>query len=63
MNALDAEMDRARAVLRTARTRMAMYRRAYAGAVDRDLERRLASALRRVRWLESECAAALLIAS
>jgi hypothetical protein len=63
MNALDAEMERARAVLRTARGRMVMYAAAFNGAIDRDLERRLASALRRVRWLESEYAAALLIAS
>lgn len=62
-SAIDAEMDRARAQLRTARARSAMYAAAYGGAVDRDLERRLAAALRRVRWLESETAAALLIAS
>ncbi len=63
MSAVDAEMDRAVATLRTARARMAGYRAAFAGAVDRDLERRLAAALRRVRWLESETAAALLVAS
>jgi hypothetical protein len=53
MNALDAEMSRAKSVLTTARMRMAMYRRAHAGAIERDLERRLRDALRQVRWLES----------
>ena len=52
MEALDAEMERAQSVLATARTRMAMYRRAHAGAIERDLERRLRDALRQVRWLE-----------
>jgi hypothetical protein len=58
---LEAEMIRARAMLATARTRMAMYRRAHAGAVERDLERRLQDALRQVRWLETAAAAALLV--
>ena len=58
METLDAEMVRARSVLATARTRMAMYRRAHAGAVERDLERRLRDALRQVRWLEVQAAAA-----
>ena len=61
METLDAEMVRARSVLATARTRMAMYRRAHAGAVERDLERRLRDALRQVRWLETAAAAALLV--
>ena len=53
MTAIEAEMIRAKSVLTTARTRMAMYRRAHAGAIDRDLERRLRDALREVRWLET----------
>ena len=61
MEAMDAEMERARSVLETARTRMAMYRRAHAGAIERDLERRLRDALRQVRWLETAAAAALLV--
>lgn len=62
METLDAEMIRAQSVLATARTRVAMYRRANGGAVDRDLERRLRDALRQVRWLETTAAAALLVA-
>ena len=61
METLDAEMERARSVLATARSRMAMYRRAHAGAVERDLERRLREALRQVRHLETQAAAALLV--
>lgn len=49
-------MERARSVLVTARARMAMYRQAHAGAVERDLERRLRDALRHVRWLEVQAA-------
>lgn len=56
MEALDAEMVRARAVLATARTRMRVYREANAGAIERDLERRLRDALRQVRWLETVAA-------
>jgi hypothetical protein len=55
---IEAEMIRAQSVLATARTRVAMYRRAHAGAVDRDLERRLRDALRQMRWLEVQAAAA-----
>lgn len=51
-------MIRARSVLATARTRMANYRRIHAGAIERDLERRLREALRYVRWLEFQAAAA-----
>lgn len=56
MQMWEAEMIRAKAVLATARTRMAMYRRANAGAIERDLERRLRDALRQVRWLETQAA-------
>jgi hypothetical protein len=58
METLDAEMERARSVLATARSRMAMYRRVHAGAIERDLDRRLRDALRHVRWLEVQAAAA-----
>lgn len=61
MEALDAEMDRAAGVLATARARVAEHQWIY-GGVDRDLERRLRDALRRVRWLETRAATALLIA-
>lgn len=58
METFEAEMIRARSVLATARTRMANYRRVHAGAIERDLERRLREALRYVRWLEVQATAA-----
>jgi hypothetical protein len=59
-SAVDAEMTRALSQLQTARFRVGQYARAFGGAVERDLERRLADALRQVRHLEAVAALALL---
>lgn len=60
---IDQEMAAALRRLQLARERCEAYRRAYGdGRVDRDLARRLRDALARVRQLETDAAAALLIA-
>jgi hypothetical protein len=63
MSLLDIELDVAKRSLWLARDRMDRYRLAFGeGRVERDLVRRLDAALRRVRFLETQGAAALLVA-
>lgn len=60
---IEQEMAAAQRALDLARGRCEQYRRLYGdGRVDRDLARRLRDALARVRQLEMDAAAALLIA-